>query len=447
MIHNLHSQNEDYIFTHLKILTMRYLSFCFLLASLSLSSQTYYPPIASDQWETLSLSEANYNTEAYQPLVDFLSESESKGFILLKGGKIVIEEYFDDFTQESNWYWASAGKSLTATIVGKAQEEGYLNLEDYTHQYLGDDWTECTGDSIKIIHQLTMTSGLDYTVPNSGCTLPECLLCLNDPGTEWFYHNAPYTLLDKVVENATGTNYNNYTRSSITNRIGMVGLWIRSGDNNLYWSTPRSMARFGLMALSNGSWDGEQILNQTYFDSMVNTSQDINESYGYLWWLNGKQSHRLPSTTFTFSGSIVPNAPDDMYAAIGKNSQLCMVIPSLDMVIIRMGEDPDVSLVPTNFLIDLWNKVEALLPTTSTSDTPKANLTNHLYPNPISVRQNLTIESTEIPKQVVILSSNGNIITKYLNSRSITIPSLAQGLYIIQVEYSNKIERHRIIIQ
>jgi CubicO group peptidase (beta-lactamase class C family) len=62
------------------------------------------------------------------------------------------------------------------------------------------------------------------------------------------------------------------------------------GFNNIYFSTARSMARFGLLNLNKGIWDTVPILNDTnYFTEMTTTSQDMNRSYGYLWWLNGKK--------------------------------------------------------------------------------------------------------------------------------------------------------------
>jgi hypothetical protein len=70
------------------------------------------------------------------------------------------------------------------------------------------------------------------------------------------------------------------------------------------------MARFGLLILANGDWDGETIIkDKNYLDDMVNVSQNINDSYGYLWWLNGKNSYMPPSVQFKVPGSYAPNAP------------------------------------------------------------------------------------------------------------------------------------------
>jgi len=98
----------------------------------------------------------------------------TKSFILLKNGKIVLERYFGTFSQDSSWVWFSAGKSFRAVLIGIAQKEGFLNINDHTSEYLGRGWTSLTQpqeDSITIWHQLTMTTGLNelfFTCTNPG---------------------------------------------------------------------------------------------------------------------------------------------------------------------------------------------------------------------------------------------------------------------------------------
>ena len=90
----------------------------------------YFPPINSDTWETKTLAEAGWNESQLQPLLDFLDEKNTKGFIMLHNGKIVVESYMNGHNANSIWYWASAGKTLTATVSGIAQDEGFLNIEN-----------------------------------------------------------------------------------------------------------------------------------------------------------------------------------------------------------------------------------------------------------------------------------------------------------------------------
>ena len=132
--------------------------------------------------------------------------------------------------------------------------------------------------------------------------------------------------------------------------------------NNVYFSTARSMARFGILMMNKGAWENEEILNQAYFTAMTNTSQNINKSYGYLWWLNGKENFMLPGSQEVFNGTLIPNAPSDLVAGLGKNDQKLYVVPSQDLVIIRMGDAAsDDALVPITFDNELWEKINAFI--------------------------------------------------------------------------------------
>lgn len=330
------------------------------------SSTMYFPPLSGNEWQTTTPASLGWNETLLNDLYTYLQQKNTRAFIILKNGKIVSEKYFGTFTADSNWYWASAGKTMTAMLVGIAQQEGLLNINNRSSQYLGTGWTALTvpkENLITVKHQLTMTTGLDDAVPDDFCTLPSCLQYKADAGTRWAYHNAPYTLLDKVVETATGLSYNTYFQQKIKDRIGMNGLWIKSGYNNIYYSTPRSMARFGLLMLNKGKWDQTTILSDTsFFNTQINTSQNYNLSYGYLTWLNGKNSYMLPGLQFVFSGALMPNAPTDMFAALGKNDQKIYVVPSQNIVVIRMGDAAgNVQLAVSSFDNELWGKLKTVI--------------------------------------------------------------------------------------
>jgi len=323
----------------------------------------YFPPIEENSiWETKSVADLGWNQSAVNPLLSYLEEKHSKGFIILVDGKIVLENYFNGHSANTNWYWASAGKTLTATMVGIAEQENFLNINNKVSDYLGTGWTSAPLAKENLItnkHLLTMTSGLDDVI-NEDCVTPECLVYKADAGTRWAYHNS-YVKLQDVVANATSQTYADYFNSKLRNKIGMNGAWIQSGNNSVYWSTTRSMARFGLLMLNKGKWNNDAILNENYFNEATNTSQNINLGYGYLWWLNGKASYHLPQSQLQFSGSIIPDAPNDMFMALGKNDQKIYIIPSKKMVVIRMGDAADnVNLALSDFDEILWQKINAL---------------------------------------------------------------------------------------
>ncbi|MEM9930481.1 MAG: serine hydrolase domain-containing protein, partial [Bacteroidota bacterium] len=295
---------------------LRFLFFLLLLFfALCLPAQElYFPPTTGNEWATMSLEEAGFCTDNEQALYDYLEATNTDAFMLLKDGKIVIERYFGDFTATSPHVWNSAGKSLLAMVVGIAADQDKLAIADLTSDYLGEGWTDCpeAEDSIRIFHQLTMTTGLSDRVDDVFCTDPECLECLRDPGARWAYHNGPYTLLGEVLEAATGEDLNDFMDDHLKRPTGITGLYRYIGFNRIFISKARSMARFGLLMQGGGVWDGNPILaDTTYFQAMINSSQDINPAYGYLWWLNGKDFYKVPGLQLNIPGPISPNAPAD----------------------------------------------------------------------------------------------------------------------------------------
>lgn len=331
----------------------------------------YLPPLDSPEWETISPEALGWNTQLIPAFLAFLEDQHTRAFLVLKNGKIALEHYAgttaggSPFDRNSFWYWASAGKTLAAALTGIAQEQGFLEIHDRTSDYLGQGWTSLSPERearITIWHQLTMTTGLDDGVGDPYCTHPECLVYRADPGTRWAYHNGPYTLLHRVIAGATGQDTDAYFKAQIRDKIGMDGTWFDSGYNHIYASTARSMARFGLLILNRGWWDGRAILgDNTYFEAMTHTSQDLNQSYGYLWWLNGEESFMVPGVQTVFPGSLAPHAPDDLFAAMGANGQLLELVPSQNLIVVRMGDDPDETTVPFTFQDRLWTRLAEIL--------------------------------------------------------------------------------------
>ena len=324
----------------------------------------YFPPSdGSTTWETKSIAALGWNANAVQPLLDYLQLKNSKSFMILVNGRIVMESYFNGHSATTAWYWASAGKTLTATVTGIAEQEGYINTNNKVSDYIGTGWTSAPLAKENLItckHLLSMSSGLDDSLGDD--VSPANLQYVADAGTRWAYHNV-YVKLQDVVAQATGQTWNNYFNSKLRDKLGMTGgLWVNGTDGTrTYWSTTRNMARFGLMALNKGKWNGTTVINESYFNLATTTSQTINLSYGYLWWLNGKSSYHLPQSQFQFSGSIIPSAPSDMYAALGKNDQKIYVVPSKKMVVIRMGDAADaVNMALSDFDDFLWQKINAL---------------------------------------------------------------------------------------
>ena len=322
----------------------------------------YFPSNSDTSWERKSMTSLGWNTAAAQSLKDYLIQKNSKSFMVLINGRIVMEEYFNGHSAASTWQWNSAGKTLVSTTTGIAQQEGLLNINTKAAQYIGTGWTlapPAKEDLITVRHLLTMTSGLN---DSSELVIRANLRYMADAGTRWSYHNVFQKLMD-VVAGASGLDFETYFNNKLKNKLGMDGFWNYGPIFKIYHSNTRSMARFGLMALNNGKWNGEQVINGAFLNEATNTSQSINPSYGYLWWLNGKSGFMVPGGQTFYPGTLVPNAPADMYAAMGAEDQRIYVVPSKKMVVIRMGNisDPaNPNFALSGFDNELWGKMNAV---------------------------------------------------------------------------------------
>lgn len=423
----------------------------FLLATFSVSGQTsYFPPTTGSTWETMDPAELGWCQDSIAALINYLDDEDSKAFIVLKDGKMVIEHYFDTFVQDSLWYWASAGKSLSAFLVGKAQENGQLNISDQTSNYLGTGWTSAPAnkeDLITIRHQLTMTTGLDDGTGTPDCTTPACLQYLADAGTRWAYHNGPYTLTHAVVEAASGQTFNQFTNANVKQQTGMDGLWWPIGDNSVFLSTARSMARFGLLMQNNGVWNGDTVMHdQQYFYDMTHSSQSLNESYGYLWWLNGQSTFMVPTVQTVIPGPAVPSAPNDMYAALGKNGQTLCIAPNDGLVVVRMGNSVNGGLVSLTLAEGIWVRMSNMVCGVGIADNDTENAFG-IYPNPAT--ESITIKGASVSgySTVEVYNSLGQMErTLPLGADgTIDVSNLAPGVYMVRISFGTETSIRRFV--
>ena len=423
--------------------------FIFIVKFSNVNAQTYFPPIGTQEWDTVSPQSLGWCTNYLDSTIKYVGDNDSKAFIILYDGKIVVEKYYGSFTKDSLWYWASAGKSLTSCLVSIAEYKGLLNIDDSSSIYLGKGWTSCSAadeGKITIRNQISMNSGLDDTFADKDCTDDSCLQCLTPPGARWAYHNAPYTLLDEVISNASGQTLNVFHQQNLRSKIGMTGTYIKQDYNNVYYSNARSMARFGLLNYAEGIWQNDTVLkNRTYVRDMKNTSQNINLSYGYLWWLNGKASYMLPDIQFVFNGSIMPKAPNDMYSALGKNGQFINISPSKKIVLIRMGNPPlNNSSLPMIFDDGIWERL-SLAMNCAVGINQHSKNTFSVYPNPSQER--ISIESSDATwTSIEIIDLYGRVLNKMAFEKTLNVEYLQNGTYFIRLNSDKESSIQKIII-
>ena len=417
------------------------------------AQQLYFPPAGGANWETASPEDFGWCERKLTDLYDLLEENGTYSFLVLKNGRIVVEQYFNGHNALRQWVWFSAGKSLRAVLVGIAQEKGILDITAPSSEYLGQGWTSLSvADEARITvrDQLAMTSGLDEQF--FACITPSCLRSGSElgAGSRWAYHNGPYNLLKDVLENASGTDINTLTDSYIEEEIGMSGgSWISNGNNTFYVSNARDMARFGLLILNQGKWMEETVIHDSeYFNDMLNSSQQLNPSYGYLWWLNGKESHIRPNG-LAFSGPMSRDAPEDLQLAAGAQGQFIAISPSEQLVMIRQGQSEDPDLAALDIHNDIWELLSEIISGDDceplvTSTTAFESKEIQVFPVPAKNR--LTVKGLEDQDltSLQLRTLSGKLLADSPTNK-IDISEFADGVYFLQITTLSRQVTRRIV--
>ena len=321
--------------------------------------ELYFPP-DSGEWEGIDPASAGWDPEALEAVLEYAEQQRSSGVVILLQGRILAERYWEvetppDVVDYSGLITGrdergqviedvmSIQKSVIAFLAGVAERKGLLDIEQPASKYLGQGWSQATPEQeaqIKVRNLLSMASGLD-----------EDLAYMGTPGELYMYNTPAYSRTVTVLERVTGMDVNAYTSQWLTSRVGMQdsGWWTRPGKVMVPWAnvigfvtTARDLARFGLLMQARGNWDGEDLLqNPDYFERMLSPSTVANPSYGFLWWLNGGDRWIMGrENTEAREGSLVPPAPDDLFAGRGALGRKVYVVPSLGLVFTRLGDQP-----------------------------------------------------------------------------------------------------------
>jgi CubicO group peptidase (beta-lactamase class C family) len=317
----------------------------------------YFPPAQTDAWESESVASLGWNTGAVDGLYRFLEARNTTGFVVLHGGRIVLERYWQAATPRATGDVFSAQKSLTSILIGIGQADGLLGIADPVSAYAGVGWSRAPAGAeakITVRHLLTMTSGLTTAFEFEA-----------DAGTLWFYNTPAYHVLKTVLERASGRDLAAYTRERVWDPIGdRDSAWQARAAGGLtgWMASPRDMARFGLLIVRAGSWAGTPVVEKGYLSDALSPSQDLNRAYGYLWWLNGRESFVLPGQGRSGNGPLIPPAPADVVAALGAADKKIYVCPSKDLVVARYGASAGgtQSEALSSFDSQLWERLTAV---------------------------------------------------------------------------------------
>lgn len=316
------------------------------------AAEDVYYPNSDALWETVDPESLGWDSGKLNAALDLAGLRKSSGVVILHRGRIMAERYWDS-PDDSRRYQnnvtgldsqaraiedvASAQKSVVAVLTGMAQERGYLSIDEPVAKYVGEGWSKASRqqeDAITIRHLLSMNSGL--AIDFSYVAMPD---------SEWLYNTPVYHELMRVLMAATGLERQQLTEQWVTMPLGMTNTawtdrpWASSDIAVGLSTTARDLARFGLMIQRGGLWAGKAVLQDTVFlDAMLSPSQQLNPAYGYLWWLNGQEFSRATGAQAKRrNGNLIPSAPGDLVAMQGALDRKLYLVPSLDLVITRLG--------------------------------------------------------------------------------------------------------------
>jgi len=266
-------------------------------------------------------------------------------------------------------------KSMTSAMIGVLVKQGKLDVKApapvAAWQGEGDPRGAITLDQL-----LRMSSGLEFAEEyfNYTSDVTEMLFrrgdsaalaaakpLAYDPDTHWAYSSGTTNIIQGIIRDAVGggrpdnlANYWNFPREEIWHKIGMTHATLEpdaSGTfvgSSFFYVTPRDWARFGILYQNDGVWQGERILPEGWVDySVTPTPGAAQGQYGAQWWLNAGRPEDPSDRAW-------PDLPADTFAANGFESQSCVVIPSRDLVVVRMGQSrPEEASSTNDFIRDI----------------------------------------------------------------------------------------------
>ncbi len=272
---------------------------------------------------------------------DTFKPCKTLGVVVVYKDQIVGERYREGWGPYKQYRTWSTAKSITNALVGIAVKEGLLKVGQRAPIPEWED-NDDPRRAITIEHLLHMSSGLksqgsatseaywggiDTAADASASPLEE------KPGTRWTYSNYDTLLLMRSIKEVLGSDeaYMIFPRRELFNKIGMRHTFPETDPQGNFilssqvYTTPRDLARFGMLYLHDGVWEGDRILPEGWVE-YTRSPAPANESgrYGAQWWLYGAD----------------PRIPDDTFSTAGARGQLCTVVPSKDLVVVRTGIDP-----------------------------------------------------------------------------------------------------------
>lgn len=324
-------------------------------------------------WGTASLSDAGIDEAKFSALIDkvFAAQYSTDGFLVVRKGCLVFERYARGYTAQRRHVGWSVSKSVTSALIGIAEGRAIINREDSIKKYL-PYFEKPRQDQIQIKHLLNMASGLDWLESYSNIIASDAIHMLYtkgfrdipryvaekdvvvEPGTLFHYSSGNTNTLMAILRmRMSADDYEAFPWQALFDPLGIKSaVWERDLAGNFIgatalFATARDYARFGLLYMNRGLWGGQQVVPEAW----VAASRVLPEpkgpgsrsNYSYGWWLN----RPIPEKNMPVPWAGVP---EDAFAARGFQGQSVIIVPSLDLVVIRTATDEEELLAIDEFL-------------------------------------------------------------------------------------------------
>jgi CubicO group peptidase (beta-lactamase class C family) len=309
-------------------------------ASLGAPARAQGIPLPTREWADVEPGEIGLSADqldvAHQQIL--AGYPDITGVVVVRQGAIGFEKYYgDSYGQDDPVKIRSITKSVTGTLIGMAIDDGLLTLDDTLGELIPDfipSDADPVTPSITLEHLLTMTSGWDWDIHADYPTiigsdhwtdLTLSLPVIYEPGTVYGYNTGGSHLLSVILETVTGMPTIRFADRRLFNPLGIDRpRWQRSPQGHASGGfglelPARDLARFGLLALRYGEWDGEQLVSREWFEAATTYKSTGDTTgyaaYGYQWW-------------------VIPESPYRAYFGLGFGSNYLYIAPDLDLIVV-----------------------------------------------------------------------------------------------------------------
>ncbi len=294
----------------------------------------------SEDWSVAKPEAEGISSPKLDKLRDYLESCGSKTGLVVRHGRIVGEWYWRGGSPSTPYMVYSTSKSISSTATGLAIARGKLKLESTVGEFLPDA-APAEKREITVRQILSMTTGMfnNKDLGHQPTIMTYALTqapMAHPPGSHWEYNNTGLALLGPLFAKATGEEIDAFAERELFKPIGIAKAdwtWDRNEDHTIPYSglhiTGRALARIGLLFLNEGRWQGREIVPAAWVAQATAPSQELNRSYGFLWWNN-------------VDGTKWKGVPKDAYAALGKLDNNMFILPAQELIVIRqVGDDTE----------------------------------------------------------------------------------------------------------